>query len=55
MKRRKPKTARKEDQIRVRLTREQKIAFASAAARAGLDVSSWLRSVGLQAASQEKR
>lgn len=55
MKRRKPKIARKEDQIRVRLTREQKMAFTSAAARAGLDVSSWLRSLGVQAASQTEK
>ncbi len=49
MRRRKPKASRKESQIRIRLTREQKQTFALAAERAGLDVSSWLRLVGLRA------
>ena len=55
MKRRKPKVARKDDQIRVRLTREQKMAFTSAATKAGLDVSSWLRSLGVQAVTQTEK
>jgi uncharacterized protein (DUF1778 family) len=52
MKRRKPKAMRKEDSIRIRVSAEQKRALVEAAERAGLDVSSWLRSLGLQAAGQ---
>jgi Mobilization protein NikA len=47
--RRKPKAQRKEELVRIRLTREQKEMFVNSAADAGLDVSSWLRSLGLQA------
>ncbi len=47
-KRRKPAKARKDDQIRIRVTEEQKRAFTDAAERAGLDVSSWLRSLGMR-------
>jgi hypothetical protein len=50
VKRRKPKSARKESEIRIRLTRDQKRQFTLAAERAGLDVSSWLRTLGVQAA-----
>ena len=50
MKRRKPKAQRKEDSIRIRVSNEQKTALVEAADRAGLDVSSWLRSIGLREA-----
>ncbi len=48
MKRRKPTAQRKEDSIRIRVTAEQKRILTEHAARAGLDVSSWLRSLGLR-------
>ena len=50
VKRRKPKAQRKEDSIRIRVTQEQKRTLTAAAERAGLDVSSWLRTVGLREA-----
>jgi uncharacterized protein (DUF1778 family) len=40
----------KEATVRVRVTPEQRSILASAAARAGLDLSAWLRYVGLQEA-----
>jgi len=52
MNRRKPKAARKETAVRIRLTEAQKRALTAAAERAGLDVSSWLRSLGLREAEQ---
>lgn len=52
VKRRKPKAQRKEDMVRVRVTAEQKKALTAAADRAGLDVSSWLRALGLQEAQK---
>jgi uncharacterized protein (DUF1778 family) len=53
MKRRKPKAQRKEATIQIRLTVEQKRALTVAAERAGLDVSSWLRTLGLREAGQK--
>lgn len=50
MKRRKPRAERKEEMVRLRVTKEQKKAFTEAAARAGLDLSAWLRVVALRAA-----
>lgn len=52
VRRRKPKAQRKEDLVRVRVTAEQKRALTVAADRAGLDVSSWLRAVGLAEAKR---
>ncbi len=52
MSRRKPPKARKENQIRVRVTAQQKKTMAAAAERAGLELSTWLRTVGLRAAEQ---
>jgi uncharacterized protein (DUF1778 family) len=52
--RRKPSNQLKDNQVRIRLTREQKQKLVFAAQRAGLDVSSWLRTVGLQAADEEQ-
>ena len=53
MLRRKPKGDRKEKAILVRTTVEQKATLAAAAKRAGLDLSSWLRSLGLREAALE--
>jgi hypothetical protein len=50
MKRRKPKAQRKEQSIRVRVTEAQKRALTDVATRAGLDVSAWLRAIGLREA-----
>lgn len=43
---------RKGDLIRVRVTSEQKDILSAAAERAGLDVSSWLRTIGLREAQR---
>ena len=53
MKRRKAKNLRKEDSIRIRVSEEQKRVLSEAAERAGLDVSSWLRNLGMRAARDE--
>ncbi|MGH9429814.1 MAG: plasmid mobilization protein [Terriglobia bacterium] len=50
--RRKSKAQRKEDSIRIRVTSQQKRALEAAAQRAGLDVSSWLRALGLREAGR---
>jgi Mobilization protein NikA len=47
-KHRKARAQRKEESIRVRVTAQQKRALAERAQRAGLDVSAWLRSLGLR-------
>ena len=52
MKRRKPKGERKESSVRIRLTDEQKARLTEAASKAGLDLSGWLRSIGLREASR---
>jgi uncharacterized protein (DUF1778 family) len=41
----------KEETIRIRVTEEQKHALIDAAKREGLDVSTWLRFLGLRAAA----
>ena len=51
MKRRKPRAERKEESIRIRVSADQKRALTEAATRVGLDVSSWLRSLGLAQAT----
>jgi SOS-response transcriptional repressor LexA len=43
---------RKGELIRVRVTNEQKDILSAAAERAGLDVSSWLRAIGLREAQR---
>lgn len=48
--RRKSEGERKELLLRVRVTAEQKRVLTSAAEIAGLDVSSWLRAVGIERA-----
>jgi len=50
VKSRKPKTLRKEQMLRIRVTSDQKEALSKAAERAGLDLSSWLRVTALRAA-----
>lgn len=52
IKRRKPKAARKESTVMIRVTAAQKRVLADAAERAGLDLSSWLRALGLRAAAE---
>ncbi len=52
MKRRKLKADRKETSVRIRLTDDQKMKLAAAAKAAGLDVSGWLRFIGLREASK---
>ena len=47
---RKAKSQRKDDDIRIRVTAEQKRTLSNAAAREGLDLSTWLRQLALRAA-----
>jgi hypothetical protein len=49
--RRKDDAERKEAVIKIRVTDEQKEILTEAASKDGLDVSSWLRSLGLRAAA----
>jgi len=49
---RKSKNQRKEDVIRLRVTVEQKRLMVEAAQQAGLEVSSWLRALGVRAAKK---
>lgn len=44
---------RKDEVIRVRVTAEQKAALTAAATRAGSDVSTWLRMVGIREAQRD--
>lgn len=53
MKRRKPKCERKEATILIRLTDEQKETLTSAAKKAGLDLSGWVRSLALKEATHQ--
>ncbi len=46
------KEDRKDDVIRVRVTAEQKAALTAAATRAGSDVSTWLRMIGIREAQK---
>lgn len=48
-----PKTprVRREEQLHIRLTAAQKAVLTEAAGRAALDVSSWLRSLGMREAA----
>jgi uncharacterized protein (DUF1778 family) len=48
------KAVRKEEQIHVRVTSDQKAALVEAADRAGLGVSSWMLSVALREATSER-
>lgn len=49
---RKPAADRKVKTILIRVSEDQKRILAKAAEREGLDVSTWLRSLGLRAAAQ---
>lgn len=52
MKRRKPKAQRKEDQIRVLVTPDQKRRLLAAATQSGQGVATWLRAIGLREAAK---
>lgn len=54
MARRKTKAERKEDLVRLRVTREQKDLLVAAATRAGLELSAWLRLIGLREARKSE-
>jgi uncharacterized protein (DUF1778 family) len=49
----KPIAPRKDESIRIRVTRAQKKKLAAAARRAGLGVSTWLLTLGLRAAENQ--
>jgi uncharacterized protein (DUF1778 family) len=53
--RRKPSEERKERALRIRLTQAHLDALRAAASKVGLGVSSWLLSVGLQAAASSAK
>ena len=55
MKRRKPKTERKELQVRVLLTHDQKQELLLAARRSGQGLATWLRAAGLREARLRDR
>ncbi|MBI3770869.1 MAG: DUF1778 domain-containing protein [Deltaproteobacteria bacterium] len=52
MKRRKPAARRKAESVHIRMTADQKRILAAAADHAGLDLSGWLRSLGLEKAKE---
>ncbi|MGO8802275.1 plasmid mobilization protein [Candidatus Binatus sp.] len=52
MKRRKPKAERKAEMIQLRVSPEQKQTLVQAAKAAGLELSAWLRSLGLREANR---
>lgn len=52
MPKRKAAPMRKDDSIRIRVTGQQKKLLGKAAQETGLDLSSWLRSVALEAAKR---
>jgi len=45
------KSDRREETIQIRVTAAEKVALAAAAKRAGLELSAWLRSLGVRAAA----
>lgn len=47
----KTKRSRKDYSLRIRMTLDQKKSMATAATRSGLDLSTWLRSVGVRVAA----
>lgn len=53
-KRRKPKGERKDEEIRIRVTAEEKAAFNAAAKKQGRELSNWLRFVANEAAGNGK-
>jgi len=54
MKRRKPKAERKELQVRVLLTADQKRELTDAATRSGQGLATWLRATGLREAARPR-
>lgn len=54
MKRRKPKAERKETQVRVLLTEDQKRELAEAAKQSGQGLATWLRATGLREAARQR-
>jgi hypothetical protein len=54
MKRRKPKTERKEQQVRVLLTASQKLELSEAAKQSGQGLATWLRAAGLREAARQR-
>jgi uncharacterized protein (DUF1778 family) len=50
---RKPKALKKTEMLRIRVTPEQKRVLTEAAERTGLDVSAWLRVLGLREAREK--
>ena len=52
LKRRKPASDRRERQLRIRVTEQQKREWAEVARRAGLDLSSWLRMLAVRECQQ---
>lgn len=53
VKRRKPKDARKETSVRVRLTEDEKTRLEKGAAKAHLDLSAWIRATMLREAEKD--
>ena len=53
VKRRKPRDARKETSVRVRLTEEEKVKLEAGAAKARLDLSAWVRATMLREAEKD--
>ena len=49
------KATRKEDTVQIRMTAEQKATLAEAAERRGLPLSTWLLTLGLKEAGEDKR
>jgi len=54
MKRRKPKAERKELQVRVLLTDDQKRELSEAAKQTGQGLATWLRAAGLREAARQR-
>ncbi len=55
IKRRKPKDARKEQSVRIRITTDEKDAWSAAAEKDGRDLSGWLRHLANKAAEPSGR
>jgi uncharacterized protein (DUF1778 family) len=49
------KATRKEEMVPIRMTTEQKTTLATAAERRGLPLSTWLLTLGLKEASEDKK
>ena len=49
------KATRKEEMVPIRMTTEQKATLAEAAQRRGLPLSTWLLSLGLREANEDKK